>query len=229
MLATEVLEMTVKAKAEGQDVLNIVHYRAVDPLTFIPNELDILVYLNQFALLWRSTALPLVHTSYTVISYVAQVLVGTVVNPTPPPPNQIAVGDQRIRVGIPAEDTGLQGSNPLPTFVAVGVRKFSDRAGRSFRGGLRVGPLGELQVDGNALSPAQIIAWAAAWTTFKDALLETAPTNTLEASVFSPSRALAAPVPNLNLRSDTAKWVASLINSFATSQVSRKQSATATT
>ena len=229
MLVNEVLEITVKGKAFAQDILNVVHYRSATPLTFIDNELDILVYLNQFALLWRSTVLPSVSDAYSVESYVAQVLIGTIVNPTPPPPNQIAIGDQRIRVGVPPNDTGQRTLDPLPTFNAVGVRKFSDRAGRSFRGGLRIGPITEVQTTANSLTAPELIDFAAKWTAFKDTFLETAPTNTLEAAVFSPTRALAAPAPNLNLRSDTAKWVASLINSFITSQVSRKQSPTSPT
>lgn len=229
MTALQILEITVKGKALGQDILNTVHYRSVDPLTFDPLGVEISAYLPEFVVAWRLACLPGVSSNYTVESYNARTLVSTSVNPTPPPPNQLDQGDQAVIAGVPAIDVGALGGTASPTFVAVGVRKFTDRAGRSFRGGLRIGPITELQTDNNQLEPTQLLSYATRWTDFIGTNLTDGPGSDVEPCVFSKTLALSRPVPNTTLRTDTAHWVAALINSFVTSQVSRKQSAFSTT
>lgn len=228
-LADNIAEFTVKGKASGQDILNVVHYRVANPGAFPPGGLDISAVLDDFITAWRLACLPGVSNTYTVESYLVQALVSTSTNPGPPPFTQIDIGDQFLLAGVPAIDVGALTADPMPSFNAVGVRKFSDRAGRNFRGGLRIGPITDIQADGNQLTAPTVIGFADRWTTFHETNLPFPTLEELEPAVFSRTLALSRPVPNITLRVDSARWVASLINSFVTSQVSRKQSLTRTT
>jgi hypothetical protein len=227
--ANQVIEATIKGKALGQDILNIIHYRVVDPATFPPGGVSIAGYTDDLVLAWRAACLPGVSNLYTVTSYNIRALVSTSTNPGPPEFTQIDVGDQDVIAGVPGTDVGALAADPAPTFNAVGVRKFADRAGRNFRGGLRIGPITELQTDGNSLVAAEVTAYTDRWTIFKDTNLNSEGGNEVQPCVFSRTLTLKEPVPFTALRDHTAQWVAALINTFITSQVSRKQSLTSTT
>lgn len=224
---TSVIEITVFGRSDsGQQVLNVFHYRqqSTVPQAYTLTHLEEAV--GDFAAIWRSNILPVVSAHYKVEKWRGRALTGTIANPTPPPPNQLVVGEQFELNGV-GTDVGGRGGVELVTFDALGMQKLSSRAGRNFRGSARFGTLADADVTANG--------YEAAYFTIADANLALFVAATLslvfdaiiwELAIFSRTLALAAPPPFTDLRSLTSIVVGRVTNAFVTSQVSRKQSLT---
>lgn len=224
---TSVLEMTVFGRSNtGQQVLNVLHYRQVNtiPTAYAITELEAMNL--QFAAEWRADILPLLSDGYKVEKYRARALTGVIANPTPPPATIITVGDQH-EIAAPATDVGSRPGIQEVTFAAVGVQKLVDRAGRNFRGGIRLGTITDDDQIVNVLDTP--------YKTLVDTQFTNLRTSVINAGlgfpdwvmcVFSRTLALAAPPPFTDMRADTAGVIGHVVNGFVTSQVSRKQSLT---
>lgn len=224
---TSVIEIVVLgASASGQQVNNVFHYRDVLAEVFPYTNTNLANGVNAFAANWRAFILPLLSVDYKVLTYRGRALVGVVTNTTPPPDTRFDVGEQ-FDLTAPVGDVGVKAGTVAPSFTAFGNQKLVDRAGRNFRGSFRLGTIQEIDVSGNLLTVPVHDALQTATTAFVQATLDLAFEGPFwEMCVLSRTLALAAPPPFTDLRSLTAKVLNTKSNTFATSQVSRKQSLT---
>ena len=223
-----IIELVVFGKsASGQNVFNVLHYRQSDTTPTAYDNDDLQTACDALNTIWVTNVLPIVAEDYTYQVIRGRALTGTIANPTPPPPTQFVVGEQfDFVLGVP---NGGQRVGPrLPSFGAIGVQKSSDRAGRNFRGGMRLGTLTEADTTANQIGPG-------AYLTLVQTNTQALVTSTLslnfgaslwEMAIFSRTLALAAPPPFGLLRDVSAKATGAKVNPFVSSQVSRKQSPT---
>lgn len=227
MLVNEVLQVSVLGRALGQAVINVFHYAAANPLTFPVPGADISEYANDFVASWRTNILPLLANAYKVEVYQFRTIISTTeTDPGPPPLRKVILGDAYDEAGTTA-DFGTQVGEVHATFVAVGVRKVTARAGRRYRGGFRGGPILEDSVNNNFLIASEFASWVANAEAFRATLLQAGfgSASDLNLRVFSEADALTPVPPNTNLIDSTAVVNGVIINPFVTSQVSRKASA----
>jgi hypothetical protein len=222
ILNTDVLEIIVDGSALAQQIVNVFHYRRVDPAGPELDD-DLLPFLvGSFIATWRDNVLPHLSDFYGVDFYRGRVLHDVVIQPLPTPHPVISVSVAHDAPGVGA-DVGGRTGEAAPTFVAAGVRKLSDRAGRNFRGSYRLSPLTETQITNNTwlageLAPIQ--TGQQAFTT--TVLLPATGIDNHELVVFSRTLTLSEPVGFSDLRSHTAKVTGASVAALITSQVSRK-------
>jgi hypothetical protein len=227
---TSIVEIVVAGKSNtGQEIVNVFHYRDLlaEPGTY--DNISLQNLLTSFALSWRSRFLPLLNQDYAVVTYRGRALVGMITNPTPPPATRFDVGEQFDLVAL-TTDRGAIVGEVMPTFNAFAIQKLSDRAGRNFRGGFRLGTISEVDVSGNTIPGITLTPLQAAANNFVLDRLDAAFEGPFWAlCVFSRKLALSAPPPFTDLRALTAGVTGARASSFVSSQVSRKQSLTRVT
>jgi len=216
-------QLTIFGRSQGQQILNVFHYRRVDPAAPPITDNDLPNVVFDIRDNWRALIDATFSNTYSVESYTWRTLVGTIANPSPPPPTIFTEDFQFVQPGGALDVGGLPGA-ALPTFAALGVQKLSNRAGRNYRGSARFGPHLEADTTNNS--------WTSVFITTVDPLVSTLFTDvytdgfggTVEMCIFSRTLALAAPPPFTLLRDLTAKVIGSKLNGFVSSQVSRKAS-----
>lgn|SRR5918998_185947 len=221
---TSVYQITVKAEADNQPILNVFHYRDDQGVpTASPGLAEDLLEIFQGR--WQAAVIPVVHESYRVSSYILQEFTSTVPsgNPPPLPPSELVAGFQVLRGGDLIADQGALTGEPLPTYVAVGVRKFTPVPTRRFRGSFRIGPILEADSAFNALTPAGVGRYLPVQFEPLRRIVPPAPAdNAWEMIVFSETTAGLAD-PTGDLRPFGAPVISFATNPFLTSQVSRKR------
>lgn len=222
--ASAILEIIVNGKASGQDIVNVFHYRKVIPGGGDIADTAFPDWAAAFATNWRTQVCVYLSNTYSVARYRLRTLQGVEAVPVPPPPKRIEIGTTYDLVGLPA-DSGALGGEVLPTFCAIGVRKITDRSGRSFRGGYRIGPFPEAETLSNFLQNAYLGTVQAGQSEFVVDPIDADFGESLEMCVFARTLVLAEAVGFTNLRTHTAKVVGAEVNPWVTSQVSRKASA----
>lgn len=222
-----VLELTVFGRsASGQQVLNVFHYRQANAVVTAYGQDQLVDMVGDFRGLWNGNILPVLSTDYSVEKYRGRAFESVQTNPTPPPPTFLFVGEQYEEVPTVPE-AGLRAGDPLPSFAAVGVQKLSSRAGRNFRGSARFGTAQEGDTVANSWTSAYLTLLNVNIEAFFAGILEAELTGQpWEMAIFSRTLALAAPPTTTNLFDFTAKVVGRRVNTFVSSQVSRKQSLT---
>jgi hypothetical protein len=228
LTVNQLLEVTVLGRAQGQEILNVFHYRSANPATYPPAGEDLNEFSDNFLGTWRTNILTLVSSTYNVEIYRFRSLISTVeIAPGDPPDRRVVQGDA-LDVPGTVTDVGTRGGDVLPTFAALGVRKATDRAGRRYRGSFRLSPLTEADTNNNSLTTAYLFSANAETATFVNTQLlgGFGDAAQLELAVFSETAALEETPPQTNLRQFTAKVIGRVVNPFVTTQVSRKQSAT---
>jgi hypothetical protein len=216
-------QLTIFGRSQGQQILNVFHYRRVDPAAPPISDTDLPNVVFDIRENWRALIAATFHDSYSVESYTWRTLTGTIANPSPPPPSIFTEDFQFVQPGG-LLDVGGVGGPALPTFDALGVQKLSNRAGRNFRGSARFGPHLEAQTDNNSWTPAFIGAAEPLISTLFVDIYTDGFGGTVEMAIFSRTLALAAPPPFTLLRDLTAKVIGAKLNGFVSSQVSRKAS-----
>jgi hypothetical protein len=224
---TSIVEIVVAGKSNtGQEIVNVFHYRdkLAEPATF--NNVSLQNLLTSFAASWRARFLPLLNTDYAVVTYRGRALIGVITNTTPPPPTRFDVGEQFDLVAL-TTDRGAIVGEVMPTFNAFAVQKLTDRAGRNFRGGFRLGTISEVDVSGNTIPAITLTPLQDAAQGFVNDDLDAQFEGPFwELCVFSRKLALSAPPPYTDLRALSAGVTGARASSFVSSQVSRKQSLT---
>lgn len=221
----QLVEITVAGRCQGQEILNVFHYRTANPATFPPAGALINFLASPFRELWRNNILPRLGDLYLVEVYRLRSLVSTVqTSPGPPPVRNVVQMDAFDLPGT-GLDVGAKAGDILPTFNAVACRKVSDRAGRRYRGGSRFSPITEADQGNNNLIMAEVLAWQVASFNLFTTPIESGLLEVFEMAVFSATSALEPAPPETNLRQYTAKVTGSVVNPMVSSQVSRKASA----
>jgi len=227
---TSIVEIVVAGKSNtGQEIVNVFHYRDIlaEPGTY--NNVSLQNLLSSFATVWRAQFLPLLNQDYAVVTFRGRALVGVITNTTPPPATRFDVGEQFDLVAL-TTDRGAIVGEVMPTFNAFAVQKLTDRAGRNFRGGFRLGTISEVDVSGNTIPALTLTPLQAAAQLFVTAQLDAQFEGPFWGlCVFSRTLGLAAPPPFTDLRALSAGVTGARASSFVSSQVSRKQSLTRVT
>jgi hypothetical protein len=235
------VEVTVLGAASGQQVMNVMHYRAVDGS--LPTTIQ--GFVNQFRTEWRDNFIPLLHDSYVAQAYLARVISGMIwlgASDVPPTLTRPAVrySEQAIAQGGTALDTGDLVGAAHPTFTAVSAEKVCGQVfdasippvaltqEKLIRGGMRIGPIVEVDTEvaeGNALTAAKTAAVAAALGTIRHIAVPGEGEVDMEVLSFEKNR-LPRTLPISGLPTFAHALVTSfIVNPFASTQVSRKQRA----
>lgn len=219
-------EVTVQGEAMGQRIDNVLHFRLnLDAPTSDPLTTDT-VFLRAFRQRWRTAILPNLSLSYKVNAYVVRAFLQWVPGPGPIDPKTILYYDSSIIVGDPVLDAGQILADSMPPHVAATVRKITGLVSRNWRGGMRLGPLGEVQCANAEIQPAPFTAFQAGVSLLGDPVFPIAPdpvdTNPMVLVVFSRSLFLATVEPPVAARPFTRPVTQLLLSQFLSSQVSRK-------
>lgn len=153
-----VLEVRIMGftQTDDQAVENRLHVRANNLLTDGWTSSDILAAMD--SLFWRTRIMPLMNKEYVLSNYtLLRVASATMLTPTPrvPHPYKLNYDLQDILVP-PSPVVGGVTTEALPTYVAASMRKVATTVGGSFKGGLRISPISEVDTipAGNQLVPA---------------------------------------------------------------------------
>lgn len=156
LVADDILEVTFQGVADGQQIINRVHYQvgALASGSYL-DSLSVAGYMKD---LWVANMLPMLASSYALVQVEVRKI--TAVNPgTPttanPRPFVLDYSWATVQPGLGA-DVGSRTGDPLPTYATVSVRKITSYAGRYWRGGLHLGPVSESDTEagGNTLVAA---------------------------------------------------------------------------
>lgn len=237
MFLGDVLEVTFFGTADNQEVINVLHYKIGlgAPAGFNANDQAI---VDAICNVWTTSILPRLSTTYVSVACRGRTIIGHVqVLPPPvaPPPPRIDNLYQNV-FGVLIFNTpgmlgpgGLAIGDALPTFTTFSTRKRTGMVGRSFRGGIHLGPIRELdtQPPGNMLTVASRADFQTAVNPLRDVIdLATAVDVDLVVfpeTIFNSNMTLAGATP-----SALSPRVTSLIvNETVGSQVSRKRRAAA--
>ena len=223
LFANRVYEMQVQAKAQGQRILNILHYY-LSTTSVIPGaEHTLEAFTEAFANRWRQAVIPIVCADYHVEIYLGFEYLRTELGGTPPATGTVLVTGEQFPFTGGIEDLGSLVGTALPTHNAVGYRKATGMRGRRKKGQIRIAPLPEELVDKNILDAAGVNTY---FDTVLDPLkLISVGTTTfiqMQEVVFSKREALTQP-PGSDLRTMCTPVLTHVLNHFVTSQVSRKQ------
>jgi hypothetical protein len=219
----DVVQITVNAVQAGQRITNVLHYVPIG--TVDPMLTSLGAFLTAFRTLWRDSMLPVQTTTLFVQEYVGVVIRGTVAAPGGDGGKVLDLGDIVTLVGDVVDDSGTAIGDTLPTNIAISYRKSTGQAGRTKRGGFRLG--GALEAYTQAGSPNEL-------TNAAITVLET-PRLALEANlagvggefltpvVFSRTTLFSKPGPENNTTGTWTLIEQILLNGLVGTQQSRKQ------
>lgn len=185
--AESAVEVTIKAAAGLKRVYNVVDF-CVPLGTFSAGATPTLEqFATNFRSFWRTNILPKLSSGYVVAEYLYQVLDGKIANtpPTPAWPYKANVAAEYAQAGVPASDSGTDISDPLPTFGAATVRKFTGLPGRNFKGSIHLAPIPESTTTFQSLTAGAKTAWDSAFSTLVTTGINASTSGT--AAVFFPS------------------------------------------
>jgi hypothetical protein len=223
----DVVQFSVYGQAAGQAVNNVLHFL---PETVNANFTATAAQcLSALIATWRTQVIAKLNDSYTAAQYRLLVITGTVANPTPPPGFILKLGDEAVQAGGLAADTGGELSDPLPTYVAATIRKFSGLAGRTNKGSIRLGTLGEAMTEAanqNKLTAAAITSLETARVWLFTQQGTGVAGDSLTPVIFSKTTLLRLVQPRGDTIGARAVMTGAELNAFVGSQVSRKQRAT---
>jgi len=159
-----VYEFAVEGVSDGQAINNVLHAITVD-LSPVDNDVPLASLLGRFRQFWRDEVLMELPTAYTVLRYTLREYVAWVPSlPPPPPAVQIDFGHftqgawLELKGSGTAADDGQRAGAWSPTYQAVTVRKRVLKAGKKYRGSMRLGPILEADTEatmGNRLTDAR--------------------------------------------------------------------------
>lgn len=162
LLFQEVLEVAIHGAAGGQRIVNIFHLRIRSgesvPVDGLP--------LSTIEISMRADWLITIRTELSNQWVWQRNVLRTIDNRIPRPPARPGARPRRyafqnryrevFEFAIPTETRGSRLGEALPTLSALGIRKVTNRAGRSYRGGMRVGPLLEEDTSFNLWTPTAL-------------------------------------------------------------------------
>jgi hypothetical protein len=219
---SNVLEFSVHGRADGQEIVNIMHWHPKNPPPAIWTDPAIADYSGTLIGRWRANVCPGLASNYAVEVYKFKVWGDSVINPAPPPPAQLAAVDGFELASDPLLDVGSQPGLPDHTFAAVAARKFTGVSGRNWRGGIRFGPVAEAISDVNALTPAQLANYQAVVLAMFADMVDGIGGNPMTHCVFS--KTLNTSAAGRAARTDSRAVTSMIVNPFISSQISRKRS-----
>jgi len=221
-----VVEVRVNGVLNGQNCLNVFHYRSLangNPAPQVPVRLfDV---CSAFRQIWKDNILPFVTLDYQVRSY--QALKPSRVDPVVAPDGttnyKITYLTQDLIQVDDNVDRGLAAGAKDASLAAISVRKFTGHMDRTTRGGFRLPPTNK-DLNNNNLFEAQSItdlqanisAIAVAWAPTIDSDVD------MQLGVFSRKRTadngnIVSPIESM---SDVRRL---LVRGVVSSQISRKQ------
>lgn len=162
MNSNHVVRLVVRGSAFDQEIVNVLHYipvlRPSTPTNFVSQYSQC---LSLFEAEWRTNILPLLNSFYTVHLIQMRVIEGKapILGAIPPgkPVARYVYGDGIDRDFVPPNVGGDIGESS-PTFVAVTGRKITGRAGKNWKGSIRLGPISEAKTISNDAASALITA-----------------------------------------------------------------------
>jgi hypothetical protein len=219
----KVYEMVIRARADGQAIVNILHYITEESPFAANPDATMEAFLDSFAGAWQSAVVDHVASAYVVDEYALyEILQTSNGNPDPDFITHLVYGHQLAKVGS-ISDIGAIDSEPYPTSTAVGYKKVTAMRGRSKRGGLRIGPPAKEHGNFDLLNGGGQANFAASNL---DPVLRR--TITLAANfpmvlaVFSKTRAQKT-AASTDMRQFAERVTSLVLNTAFTSQVSRKR------
>ena len=219
-----VTRLSVFGNAAGQAVMNTHWYAALAPQFVGSDQADgTLAFLTAFRSLWRLNALPLLNTGYTVSEYRADVFSFRFLNSPPPPAFRLNTVDIQILNGAGAADTGTSVGTPTPTFESFGISYTAAPQQWRTKSGNRIGPPVEEATNLNTLNALVLGAVQSLATNLAAPLVANNGTDALARVVFSMKRATTLADPQTWPTSFISRVTSSRVNTFITTQVSRKQ------
>jgi len=229
--ALSVLEVAIKGLSQGQQIVNVLHYRSTQLVDGdVHSSATPAGILAAIRTHWQTSVLPLLSDSYYVQEYSLKEMEGRdgpLPGPALPDTYTPIYTQTASIVGNTVDDVGTQADPMERTFVACTARKKTGFVGRRNKGSIHFGPLTEAQVAGNEVLLATRASFLTACNNLRvieTTLLE--PTSYVEMIVFSKkfylgpgATAGAGTAPGL----DASAVTSFIINEYAGSQSSRKQ------
>jgi len=150
---SNIYEIIVQGRTDGQASLNVLHYRTSDPTFTPPSYATMEDLLAKFIPLWRTAVLANQGASLDIVQYIMYEYVET--QPGGYGEGEIShliVGNQLVEAGVTGDEGKLTGEM-LPAYSAVGYRKITAKRSRNYRGSLRISDIPEVMTQLNALTP----------------------------------------------------------------------------
>lgn len=226
--ANHVIRLVLRGNASGQEIVNVLHY--VPLLEPIPPNNFVSQYSHAFTFAidrWKAIILPHLSSTYTLHGASLRVIEGKapLIGVIPPgqPVAKLVYGDG-IDADVFAPNTGGVIGEASPTFVAATIRKITGRAGKKWKGSMRLGPIAEASTDNNLIKPVPY----ASLVDDIDGIMELGPLTVggnefLRLSVFSLQDYVVDNNGSEVIPAQTAQRVTSVtVNQNLGSQVSRK-------
>jgi hypothetical protein len=167
----------------------------------------------------------MLRTTYSVVNYTGQTIMGRHKIPPTSPTWSETINDLAILPGVGGTDVGGRVGTAAPTFEAFGITyRGAPRTWRT-RGGTRLGPVVEEDSLTNNLIPAALAALQLAGQALSGPLVLALGGAQLTRVVYSQTNLRRAENPVVFPASFISPVVAFNVNTFVTTQVSRKQRA----
>jgi hypothetical protein len=146
----------------GQRCLNVLYFKT-DKSLVVPEPAwgaplvgsSMTTFVNSLRSVWRDNILPRLSTHLWIQEYRVKEITGWLLDPT----FRVTYGEQATALGDSVLDRGGAAGEAVPTNVAVSVQKITDRAGKSFRGGMRLSPIPESQQSNGTLTVTNSMLW----------------------------------------------------------------------
>lgn len=221
-----VYRFVVTAAAQGQQIMNIMHYRA--DVQVGATILDLQTALVDLANNWGTILYPKLSTEYIVKRFQLWSIIGNQpgkVDTNGNPLTYVPLYGTLLEQAGGAADHGTLAGAIVPTFNAVTFRKRTTRPSKRYRGGMRVGPIRFTELLDNDLTAAAVTDWQTVGTALKAPVVVEVGKVTLIPVVFSLTALTKKPRPVTEPK--PVNWTADIVDmavsTIASSQVSRKE------
>jgi len=226
LVAGNVVRITVLGAASGQAVVNQFHYHASTAgMTTLDQQDGLAAFLDAFRDLWRVNAIPLLNTTYQVGEYRADAYSFRFADGANPGKFRPNVSDIQTILGEVGPDTGSKVGVPTPTYEALGISFRAMPQQWPTRSSNRIGPVVEADSNVNAVVGVTKTALLALANALKASLVARDGTAFLTRVSWSTKRLTTHPEPTTWPTSFLSPIISANINSFITTQVSRKERA----
>lgn len=146
-----VYEATVSGVAQGQAVVNVLHYFIQRDYAGVnPAPQSMAEMLAKFVDDWRAGIVVTLPAAYTALAYTIKEITGSRIKPGTSAV-ELTYGQGLSAAGGAAEDVGQLAGDILPTFNTATLQKLTGQLGRDKRGSIHLGPIREQDTNNNTL------------------------------------------------------------------------------
>lgn len=225
-LAGQVWEAVAFGQALGdnQNIVNRVRYilssgDGVNPVA--PGAIP--AFLNLFSAKWTASMLAVLTTNYGLLRTEAKCVTNVVPDPHNMARADIVFGGNQQLVESPPK-SGARALPANPAFVTASFRFFALNVSRFSRGGMRVSPTADADLNGVSWVPAYYALLQGAAEALIAPLPDVASNSVWTPCTFSAKLAMGQPsgVGYINYKNYAFPWVGSQVNQYARSEIHRK-------